>query len=127
MVAKNERETLLQSEHPRASRSETFGLFLMGLAAIFFGTQGLLIRYVTAYGGLSVSTVVLVRGIIQTTLTLTATAIVQDGASVFKNSPRLWALLAFRGGTGAVALLALFSSFNSLDLSIACSIYYTSK
>lgn len=126
MQTENERLPLLKTPTSQ-STNETVGLLLMALAALFFGIQGLLVRYVTAYGGLSVSTVILIRGAIQTTLALIATSIVSDGRDVFRNSPRLWGLLALRGGAGAVAIVALFSSFKLLNLSVASSIYYTSK
>ncbi len=126
MQSEEERLPLLKTErtHPR---HETTGLLLMALAALFFGTSVLLVRYATAYGGLAVSTAVMVRGTVQATLALLATTIVPDGQEVFQNTPKLWGLLALRGGLGALGLLASYSSFKLLDLSIASSIFYTSK
>ncbi len=126
MKARQELLPLLKTART-LTRRETVGLLLMGLAALFFGASGLLVRHVTAYGGLAVSTVVLVRGIIQTTLTLLATTILPDSRDVFRNTPKLWCLLALRGVLSGVAILALYTSFKLLDLSIASSIYYTSK
>ncbi len=102
-------------------RHEIIGLLWMALSALFFGESGLLVRYVTAYGGLPASSVVLVRGLIQTILMLGAISVVIDGRDVFQNTPKLWGLLALHG------ILALFGSFKLLDLSVASGIYYTSK
>ncbi len=125
MQTEPERLPLLKTDraHPR---DETAGLLLMALAALFFGASGLLVRYATAYGGLAVSTAVMLRGITQTTLALLATLVVPDGRDVFRNTPELWGLLALRGSLGGVALLAFVGAFKLLDLSIASSIYYTS-
>ena len=108
-------------------RHEIIGLLWMALSALFFGESGLLVRYVTAYGGLPASSVVLVRGLIQTILMLGAISVVIDGRDVFQNTPKLWGLLALHGGSGAIGILALFGSFKLLDLSVASGIYYTSK
>ncbi len=126
MPTEPERQPLLKTDlaHPR---HEIAGLLLMVLAALFFSLSGVLVRYATAYGGLAVSTAVLVRGIIQTMFALVATIIVPDGREVFRNTPRLWGLLALRGSLGGAALLAIYSSLKLLDLSVASSIYYTSK
>lgn len=121
-----ERDELLKEEREEP-KHETFGLSLMALAALFFAVQSFLVRYVTAYGTLPVSTVVLVRGITQTILGLLTTAIVPDGRDVFNNTPRLWWLLALRGFAGAVAIVALFLSFSMVPLSVASSLYYTSS
>ncbi len=126
MQTKQERLPLLKTELENPPH-EIIGLLWMALSALFFGVSGLLVRYVTAYGGLPASSVVLVRGLIQTVLMLGAISVAPDGRDVFRNTPKLWGLLALHGCSGAIGILALFGSFKLLDLSVASAIYYTSK
>ncbi len=125
MVTKQERLPLLNKEREN-SQHGIIGLSLMILAALFFGTLGVLVRYLTAYRGMALFTVVLVRGVTQTVLTLFTTAVVPDGHETFRNTQQLWVALALRGGSGALAVLALYGSYKLLDFSIASSIFYTS-
>ena len=126
METKQERLPLLKKERENV-HPEITGLLLMVLSALFFGLLGVLVRYVTAYCGLALSTVVLVRGATQTALTLFTTRIVSDGQKTFRNSRQLWVALALRGSSGALALVALVGSYKLLDFSVASSIFYTSK
>ena len=126
METKHERLPLLTTERENL-RHEITGLLLMVLAALCFGSLGVLVRYLTAYCGEALSTVVLVRGLTQTALTLLATILVPNGHKTFENTKQLWVALALRGGSGALATVALVGSYKLLDFSIASSIFYTSK
>ena len=74
---------------------------LMILAALFFGLLGVLVRYVTAYRGLALPTVVLVRGLTQTTLTLVTMRLLPEGQELLPKTQKHWRALALRGVSSA--------------------------
>ncbi len=113
-----------EDENPR---HEIIGLLWMALSALFIGISGLLVRYVTGYGGLPASSIVLVRGVIQTMLVLLTILVVPDSGQVFRNTRKLWGLLALHGCSGAFEILAAFGSATFLDLHVATAIYHTRK
>ncbi len=126
METEQERLPLLKTER-ETSQHEITGLLLMVLSALLFCTLGVLSRYVTAYRGLALSTVVLVRGITQTMLTMAAMKLLPEGQETFWNAQQLWGPIALRGVSGALVIFTLFGSFKLLDFSIATAIFSTSK
>ncbi len=126
METEEEGLPLLKTERENPQHEIT-GLLFMALAALLFGICGVLVRYVTAYGGLALSTVVLVRGITQTTLASLTIGLLPRGHGTFRNTQRLWGAIALRGVLGALVVVTLFDSYKLLDFSIASSIFSTSK
>ncbi len=126
METKDERLPLLKTKREKP-RHEITGYLLMILAALFFGMLGVLVRYVTAYRGLALPTVVLVRGLTQTTLTLVTMRLLPKSQRLFPKTQKLWWALALRGVLGALTITALFGSYKLLEFSIADSIFSISE
>ncbi len=126
METEEEGLSLLKTE-PENPQHEITGLLFMALAALLYGICGVFVRYVTAYRGLALSTIILVRGITQTALTSLIIGLLPQGHGTFRNTQRLWGAIALRGVLGALLVVTLFGSYKLLDFSIASAIFSTSK
>ncbi len=106
-------------------QNETLGIFLLLISGLFFCAMTVSSRYALSYEGISVPTIVLLRGASQTILGLLSAVLFANPLQVFRVPRRLLPLLVVRGFFGATAEALYFLTLTYLNLGMTTSIYFT--
>ena len=118
---------LLPRYHPiysDAGQNEMLGVVLMLVSAFFFCSMTLLLRYALAYQGVSVATMVLLRGSTQALLAFVSVAMFAKPKEVFSVPKRLLPRLVLRGVLGSSSLALYYYSLTRLSLGMTTSIFF---
>lgn len=133
MIRKDERDDetlpLIETYQPiysdsDSSQSQIVGITLMLVSALFFCTMTVLVRYILAYQGISVATMVLLRGTTQSSLAFVSVSMFGKVKEVFRVPRRLLPLLILRGILGSVSLSLYYMSLTRLNLGMTTSIFF---
>lgn len=106
--------------------NESFGYVLLLSSGFAFSTMALLVRIATGYHGLPVSTVLFIRGLIQSTSALFSIFFFMDYREAFNISQRFAMLLILRGAIGASVMYLLIFALSLLPMGIHSSIFFLS-
>ncbi len=104
---------------------ETYGYFLILLSCLFYAVMWAGIRYVTAYRGIAVPTMILLRGSTQIVLGLVWTFSILDYKRVFVLPWPLLRLVILRGALGSIAMASHFNAVHLIPVGVATTLFFT--
>lgn len=105
--------------------SETYGYFLIIVSSVFFQLMGLISKAAPQYLGVSIPTLIFLRGVVQLVLGVLSSFTLAKFQDFYRIPRDLWILYLIRGFLGSAALLLMYVALSALPLGVCVPVYST--